>query len=78
MELKSSLWGISNMATSVLGLQLIEQENLVQTIVNIAQNCSVLSVRATAFYSICLISTTIGGANALSKYGKFYFIYLFA
>lgn len=72
MELKSSLWGVSNMATSTLGLRLLERENLIQTIVNIAQNCSVLTVRATAFYSICLISTTVGGANALSKYGKFF------
>lgn len=60
------------MATSTLGLRLLERENLIQTIVNIAQNCSVLTVRATAFYSICLISTTVGGANALSKYGKFF------
>ncbi|KAK6640058.1 hypothetical protein RUM43_008335 [Polyplax serrata] len=69
MELKSSLWGLSNMATSTFGLQLLEQDNLVQKIVFIAQKSPVLTVRATAFYSICLISTTVDGANALSKYG---------
>lgn len=58
------------MGTSPLGLQLLEQENLIQTIVNIAQGCQVLSLRATAFYCICLISTTINGANALAKYGN--------
>lgn len=69
LELKSSLWGLSNSGTSSLGLQLLEQENIIQTIVNIAQACQVLSIRATAFYCVCLISTTIGGANALAKHG---------
>lgn len=76
LELKSSLWGLSNMATSSLGLQLLEQENLIQAIVNIAQGCQVLSIRATAFYCVCLISTTIGGANSLAKYGLLIFFFV--
>lgn len=60
------------MSTSKLGFQFLDKESLFQVIVNIAQNCPVLTVRATAFYCICLISTTIAGANALAKYGQYF------
>lgn len=66
LELKAALWAAGHIATSSSGLEWLANEEVIQSIVTIAQSCPVYSIRSTAFYSIGLVATTGPGADLLS------------
>ncbi|CAO1616672.1 unnamed protein product [Jaminaea pallidilutea] len=68
-RLKSVLWAVGNIGSSVDGLPFLESDGTVANIVDMAEQSPVLSVRGTCFYVIGLISSTRQGAEMLQDYG---------
>lgn len=71
LELKAALWAVGHIATSTCGLEWVANEGVVNSLIMIAQNCAVYSLRATAFYTIGLVASTASGADLLSLLGMF-------
>uniref|UniRef100_A0A1B6C0I0 Rapamycin-insensitive companion of mTOR domain-containing protein n=1 Tax=Clastoptera arizonana TaxID=38151 RepID=A0A1B6C0I0_9HEMI len=69
LELKSALWAIGHITTSVYGAQWSIEHGMTKAIVQLAQNCPVYSVRAAAFYSLSLTATNKTGADILRSVG---------
>lgn len=69
LSLKSALWAIGHVGTSGDGVETLQEEyhKAFEKIAQLAKFCAVYSVRATAFNVICLISSCVAGANALTK-----------
>ncbi|XP_072940990.1 rapamycin-insensitive companion of mTOR isoform X2 [Epargyreus clarus] len=75
-DLKASLWAIGNTAVTSQGLQLLMnlsngfvEDSAPLHIIRLAKYSPVYSVRATAFYVLCLIGSTFDGANLLTDLG---------
>lgn len=68
LQLKAALWACSHIASTELGLELVKETDFIQIIVELASNCQLLSIRATTFYCLGLISTTESGSALLSEY----------
>ncbi|EMD39883.1 hypothetical protein CERSUDRAFT_112137 [Gelatoporia subvermispora B] len=68
MKLKSVLWAVGNIGASEGGLPFLEEEEIVPTILEIAEKSLVLSVRGTCFFVLGLISSTPQGAEILDDY----------
>jgi len=69
LKLKSTLWAVGNIGATEGGIPLLEDEDLIGTIVQIAFQSLVLSVRGTCFFVLGLISTTYQGSEILLDYG---------
>lgn len=69
LELKAALWAVGHISTSSTGLEWLASEGVIHSLITIAQNSPVYSIRATAFYSIGLVATTAAGADLLSVLG---------
>jgi rapamycin-insensitive companion of mTOR len=69
LNIKSALWAIGNVATNQDGVDFLNNSvsNVFEKIVNLTKYCQVYSVRSTAFNVLCLISSTVAGANVLFK-----------
>ena len=65
LQLKSALWSCSHIASTELGIELIRESDFIQIVVELASNCQLLSIRATAFFCLGLISTTEMGSELL-------------
>ncbi|CAD6237301.1 GSCOCG00002240001-RA-CDS [Cotesia congregata] len=66
LKVKSALWALGHAGTSPAGVEQLQNLGIIETITSIAESCSHYSVRATAFYTLSLISTTRIGADALT------------
>lgn len=71
LKMKAAIWAIGHMATSEAGLNyIIESEQpFLYWITSLVKRSLVLSLRATCFYSLCLISSTPKGSDLLAEYG---------
>lgn len=69
LTLKSALWALGHVATNQDGVDYLNNavSNVFEKIVNLTKFCQVYSVRATAFNVLCLVSSTVTGANELFK-----------
>ncbi|KZO96980.1 hypothetical protein CALVIDRAFT_480721 [Calocera viscosa TUFC12733] len=68
-KLKSVLWAVGNIGSHHHGFQFIEEEDILQNIIDIAEQSAVLSVRGTAYFVLGLLSCTSEGAEILYEYG---------
>ncbi|XP_051955427.1 rapamycin-insensitive companion of mTOR-like [Xyrauchen texanus] len=68
-QLKAALWALGNIGTSNWGLNLLQEENVIPDIVNLAHDCEVLSIRGTCLYVLGLISKTKQGCELLKLHG---------
>ncbi|KAH8104684.1 Rapamycin-insensitive companion of mTOR, N-term-domain-containing protein [Cristinia sonorae] len=68
LKLKSVLWTVGNIGASERGLPFLEEEEIIPTIVDIAEQSLVLSIRGTCFFVLGLISSTPQGAEILDDY----------
>ncbi|KAH0550515.1 rapamycin-insensitive companion of mTOR [Cotesia glomerata] len=66
LKVKSALWALGHAGTSPAGVEQLQNLGIIETITSIAESCSHYSVRATAFYTLSLISTSRIGADALT------------
>jgi len=69
LEAKAAIWGVAHVATSPTASLLLEQRGIIATLVNIAEQCPVLSVKGTAYYAMGLVATTRPGSTALGGKG---------
>ncbi|KAK0549981.1 hypothetical protein OC846_002598 [Tilletia horrida] len=68
-RLKSVLWTVGNIGATPRGLSFLEAEDVISTVVEIAEQSAVLSVRGVAFFVIGMIASTQQGAEVLLDYG---------
>ncbi|CCL99718.1 uncharacterized protein FIBRA_01740 [Fibroporia radiculosa] len=68
VKLKSILWAVGNIGATEGGLHLLEDEEIIPSIMEIAEQSLVLSVRGTCFFVLGLISSTPQGAEILDDY----------
>jgi len=70
LEAKAAIWGLAHVASSPVASSLLEQEQgVISSIINIAETCPVLTIRATAYFALGLVATTRPGAMALGEKG---------
>jgi len=69
LEAKAAIWGVAHVATSPTASLLLEQRGVITTLVNIAEQCPVLSIKGTAYYAMGLVATTRPGSTALGGKG---------
>ncbi|KAJ6585048.1 Rapamycin-insensitive companion of mTOR, N-term-domain-containing protein [Mycena capillaripes] len=68
LKLKSILWAVGNIGATEGGLPFLEEEETIPTVLDIAQNSPIPSVRGTCFFVLGLISSTSQGAEILDDY----------
>lgn len=66
LNLKSALWALGHVGTNEDGVMFLQENNVIEKIACLTNACEVYSVRATAFHVLCLISSCVAGANALT------------
>jgi len=69
--LKAALWSLSHFATSIDGLSVLDNHEVIESIVSLGRNSQTLSVRHTVFHCLCLIASTQAGAENLRRLGWF-------
>lgn len=69
LSLKSALWAIGHVATNTDGVEFLNDgvSRVFEKVIRLSKFCEVYSVRSTAFNVLCLISSSVAGANALFK-----------
>ncbi|ODO05811.1 hypothetical protein I350_04872 [Cryptococcus amylolentus CBS 6273] len=68
-DLKSALWALGNIGSTEGGLPFLEDEEIIEDIVEVAEHSAVLTIRGTCFFVIGLISSTRMGAEILEEFG---------
>ncbi|KAK4049817.1 hypothetical protein OIV83_003873 [Microbotryomycetes sp. JL201] len=68
-KLKSVLWAVGHVGSTEGGLEFVDEEDVLETIVDIAEESPVFSLRGTAFFALGLISSTSEGAEMLEDLG---------
>lgn len=68
-KVKGCMWAVGNVGSMERGAEFLEESDVVQHIVHIAQNHEVLSLRGTAFFVLGLISRSVHGLEILSEHG---------
>ncbi|WVQ86186.1 hypothetical protein IAT38_008354 [Cryptococcus sp. DSM 104549] len=68
-NLKSVLWALGNIGSTEGGLPFLEDEEIIEDIVDVAERSPVLSIRGTCFFVIGLLSSTRMGAEILEEFG---------
>ncbi|WRT70894.1 uncharacterized protein IL334_007893 [Kwoniella shivajii] len=68
-NLKSVLWSLGNIGSTEGGLPFLEDEEIIEDIVEIAEQSPILTIRGTCFFVIGLISTSRMGAEILEEFG---------
>jgi hypothetical protein len=69
LKVKGCLWAVGNVGSMELGAPFLENSDVVQWIVKIAEESEVMSLRGTAFYVLGLISRSLHGQEILLEYG---------
>lgn len=69
INLKAALWALGHVATNTDGVDFLNDgsSKVFEKITNLSKFSEVYSVRATAFNVLCLISSSVAGANVLFK-----------
>jgi len=69
LKVKGCLWAVGNVGSMELGAPFLEESDVVENIVKIAESHEVMSLRGTAFFVLGLISRSIHGLEILSENG---------
>jgi rapamycin-insensitive companion of mTOR len=69
LKVKGCLWAVGNVGSMELGAPFLEETEVVQCIVQIAEQSKVISMKGTAFFVLGLISRSIHGLEMLAEYG---------
>ena len=68
-KVKACLWAVGNVGSMELGAPFLEASDVVEQILEIAENHPVMSLRGTAFFVLGLISRSTHGLEILSEHG---------
>ena len=69
LKVKGSLWAVGNVGSMELGAPFLEESDVVEMIVKIAESHEIMSLRGTAFFVLGLISRSVHGLEILSEFG---------
>ncbi|EDN90707.1 hypothetical protein SS1G_00107 [Sclerotinia sclerotiorum 1980 UF-70] len=69
LKIKGCLWAVGNVGSMELGAPFLEESDVVEQIVKIAEEHQIMSLRGTAFYVLGLISRSRHGLEILSEHG---------
>lgn len=68
-KVKGCLWAVGNIGSMPFGAPFLDEANIVEAIVNIAEQSQVLTLKGTAFFVLGLISKTMQGLEILLEHG---------
>ncbi|KAK9241305.1 Rapamycin-insensitive companion of mTOR, N-term-domain-containing protein [Lipomyces kononenkoae] len=68
-KLKGCIWAVSNIGSLEFGVPFLEETNIVETIVDIANSSQIWSLKGTAFFALGLIASTVEGLEIADEYG---------
>ncbi|KAI4750330.1 hypothetical protein E4T52_17091 [Aureobasidium sp. EXF-3400] len=68
VKVKGCLWAVGNVGSMELGAPFLEQSNVTQHIIEIAEKSEVLTLRGTAFFVLGLISRSLHGQEILASH----------
>lgn len=69
LKIKGCLWAVGNVGSMELGAPFLEETDVVEQIVKIAESHPIMSLRGTAFFVLGLISRSQHGLEILSEHG---------
>lgn len=69
LKVKGSLWAVGNVGSMDLGAPFLELSNVVEWIIKIAEQSSVITMRGTAFFVLGLVSRSLHGSEILADLG---------
>jgi hypothetical protein len=69
LKVKGCLWAVGNVGSMELGAPFLEESDVVENIVKIAESHEVMSLRGTAFFVLGLISRSVHGLEIMSEFG---------
>lgn len=69
LKVKGCLWAVGNVGSMELGAPFLEECDVVENIVRIAESHEIMSLRGTAFFVLGLISRSVHGLEILSEFG---------
>ncbi len=69
LKVKGCLWAVGNVGSMELGAPFLENSDVVNWIVQIAERSEVMSLRGTAFFVLGLISRSLHGQEILLEHG---------
>ncbi|TGO22247.1 hypothetical protein BPAE_0176g00120 [Botrytis paeoniae] len=69
LKIKGCLWAVGNVGSMELGAPFLEESDVVEQIVKIAEEHQIMSLRGTAFFVLGLISRSRHGLEILSEHG---------
>ncbi|PQE16722.1 cytosolic regulator pianissimo protein [Rutstroemia sp. NJR-2017a BBW] len=69
LKVKGCLWAVGNVGSMELGAPFLEESDVVEQIVKIAESHEIMSLRGTAFFVLGLISRSVHGLEILSEHG---------
>ena len=52
LEVKAAVWGVAHVASSPHGSLQLEREGVLAILINLAESCPVLTIKATAYYAL--------------------------
>lgn len=68
LKKRAALWAVGHIGSNEHGIVLIQEQDLIQPIVNLAENAEFLSLRGTCIYIIGMLSNTIEGKKEILQY----------
>lgn len=68
LKVKGCLWAVGNVGSMELGAPFLEQSDVTQRIIEVAEKSEVLTLRGTAFFVLGLISRSLHGQEILASY----------
>jgi len=69
LKVKACLWAVGNVGSMELGAPFLEDSNVVDWIIQIAEQSEVMTMRGTAYFVLGLISRSIHGIEILAEHG---------
>lgn len=69
LKVKGCLWAVANVGSMELGAPFLENTDVVDLVVGIAERSEIMSIRGTAFFALGLISKSISGQDLLAAAG---------
>lgn len=68
-QLKSAVWAVGHIGSTEGGVPILEDDEIVEYIVDLAEQSAVLSVRGTCYFVLGLIASTLQGSDLLEDFG---------
>ena len=68
LKKRAALWAVGHIGSNEHGIPLIQEQDLIQPIVNLAENADFLSLRGTCIYIIGMLSNTTEGKKEILQY----------